>query len=113
MNAVARTIRLPARHEETGQPFIRIRQRQESVAHGRGAEPFVAGEDVATLPVRHGAGRVGAHIAAALLLRHRHADGDTGFPVCRKEVRIVGGCLHARTHFSAISGVDCSAGTQA
>ena len=46
VEGVAFAIRLDARHEEAAKPAIRIGERQEGVAHGRGAEPFVAHEPV-------------------------------------------------------------------
>ena len=54
-------------------PAGRLRQRQEGVRHRRRAEPLVPGQPPA-LAVGLGAGGVGAHVRAALLLGHRHAD---------------------------------------
>ena len=47
-----------ARHEETGQPLLRLRQHQEGVAHRRRHEPFVAGDPIA-IAVALGARHVG------------------------------------------------------
>ena len=69
-----------ARHQEAGKPARRLRQHQEGVAHRRRHEPLVAGDDVfRARPAgarRHGGRGVGAHVGAALLLGHAHADGD-------------------------------------
>ncbi len=61
--------------QEARQPGRRLGQRQEHVARGVGAEPLVAGDGVGAVALRLGAGGVGAHVRAALLLGHGHA-GD-------------------------------------
>ena len=80
LNGVAFPVRLDARHEEAGEAFIRVGQRQEGVAHRRGAKIFVAHQPVvaarAARTEREGTRRIGAHVGAALLLGHRHANGQ-------------------------------------
>src|SRR3546814_8807358 len=77
VDGVALPIGRDARREEAGKAFLRISERQEGIAHGRGAEPFMAGQPKSP-PAAYGfgAGGIGAHIAAALLFRHCHAYGD-------------------------------------
>ncbi len=41
LHGVDRSIRRKARHEEAGQPLVRLRQHQERVAHRRRHEPFM------------------------------------------------------------------------
>ena len=105
LHRIALAIRRPARHQETGKPAFGIGQRQECVAHRRRAEPFVAGQRVGAVGVLRGARRVGAHVGAALFLRHRHADGDAGlFGLAGREA---GSYLPARmrgSHSFATSG---------
>ena len=59
--------------QEAGQPGGRLGEREEDVAGRIGAEPLVAGDLVLAVAGRLGAGGVGAHVGAALLLGHRHA----------------------------------------
>ena len=54
-------------------PSLGLRQHQERVAHRRRHEPFVPGDAVA-VAVALGARHVGAHVGAALLLGHAHAE---------------------------------------
>ena len=54
-------------------PAARLREREEDVARGIGAEPLVAGELVLAAARGLGAGGVGAHVRPALLLGHGHA----------------------------------------
>ncbi len=74
-------------------PLVRVGERQERVAHGRRAEPFVADEPVigarAAGAQRKSARRVGAHVGAALLLGHRHAERDPALLGDRPQRRIV------------------------
>src|SRR3546814_5065895 len=44
VDGVALPIGRDARREEAGKAFLRISERQEGIAHGRGAEPFMAGQ---------------------------------------------------------------------
>src|SRR3546814_3982393 len=44
VDGVALPIGRDARREEAGTAFLRISERQEGIAHGRGAEPFMAGQ---------------------------------------------------------------------
>ena len=72
---VDRAVRTKARHEKAGEPARRLRQHQERVAHGRRHEPFVAGDAVAFTRGLRARG-VAAHVGAALLLGHSHAERD-------------------------------------
>ena len=58
--------------QEAGEARGRLREREEEVARGIGAEPLVAG-DLPGVAVRRRAGGVRANVGAALLLGHRHA----------------------------------------
>ncbi len=63
--------RLRPLEQEAGEPGRRLREHEERVAHGRGAEPLVP------VQLPHVAGRprrrlVRAHVGAALALGHRH-----------------------------------------
>ena len=67
-------------------------------SHGRiRAEPLVAGDLVRAVAVRLGAGGVGAHVRAALLLGHRHAR--------RARRRRSSGSVRRGSHSAASSGV--------
>ena len=83
-----------ARHQEAGEPARRLRQHQEGVAHGRRHEPLVPGDQVLGPRPAVARGRrrggVGAHVGAALLLRHAHADGDAALGGRRLEALVVG-----------------------
>src|SRR3546814_2620937 len=63
VDGVALPIGRDARREEAGKAFLRISERQEGIAHGRGAEPFMAGQPKSP-PAAYGfgAGGIGAHI---------------------------------------------------
>ena len=74
LQAVRRAIFQQARDEEAAHAFLRLRQHDEGVAHRRRHEPFVAGEAVDAFADLFGSRLVGAHVGAALLLRHAHAD---------------------------------------
>jgi hypothetical protein len=73
VDGVARAVGQPAWDEEAGETGLGLRERQEPVGHGRGAEPLVPGQ-APRLAVRFGPRAVRAHIRAALFLRHRHAE---------------------------------------
>ena len=75
MKSVDRPVRAKARHQKASEPAGRLRQHQEGVAHWRRHEPFVAGDGVA-IPRRLRAGGIGAHVGAALLFGHAHAQRD-------------------------------------
>ena len=71
-------VRAPARHEEAGEAAGRLGEHEKGVAHRRRDEVLVA-DELVSLPRaagadRKSAGGVGAHVRAALLLGHRHAD---------------------------------------
>ena len=71
-------VRAPARNEKTGEAARRLRQHEKRVAHRRRDEELVADEFVRLARPfgadGNGARRIGAHVRAALLLGHRHAD---------------------------------------
>ncbi|MCY1284062.1 hypothetical protein D9M70_329560 [compost metagenome] len=100
---VAAAVRAVARQQEAGQPLVGIGQGEEGVAHGRRAEPLVADQFVglarAGNPHRVGAGGVGAHVGAALLLGHGHADGDPGLLLHGQVARVVLGGEDLRQPF--------------
>ena len=78
---VSSVIRTPSREQEATQPIFRIGKRQEGIRHRGRAEKLVPREDVRSPGPGFGAlrsclCRVGAHIGAALLLRHEHAHSD-------------------------------------
>ncbi|MNV15836.1 hypothetical protein D3C71_1065750 [compost metagenome] len=73
---VAAAIGQAPRHEETAQAARRLRQHQEAVGHRRGEEPLVPHQLVAAVGLQLGAGGVAAHVRAALLFGHAHAQGD-------------------------------------
>ena len=78
-----------ARHEETGQPVIGLRQHQERVAHRRRHEPFMPGDAIGVavaLRARH----VGADVGAALLLGHAHAQRHAALCPPWRKGRVVG-----------------------
>lgn len=76
---VARPVGQHARYEEAGQPAGRLRQYEKAVAHRRRTEPLVTGEQILPVGVQRArARRVGAYVAAALLLRHAHPEEHTG-----------------------------------
>ena len=70
---IDRAVGAKARHEEAGEPARGLRQHQERIAHRRGQKPFVS-DDGVRVSRRRGSGNVGAHISAALLFRHAHAE---------------------------------------
>ena len=89
LDRVDRSVRPEARHEEAGQAFVGLRQHQEGVAHRRRHEPFMPGDAIGVavaLRARH----VGAHVGAALLLGHAHAERHAALGRPRREGRIVG-----------------------
>ena len=81
-------------HEEAGQALIDLRQNEESVRHGRGHEPFMAGDPPFSADGRFGAGGVGAHVGAALLLGHAHAERNAVLG----ESRLLREIIFARQH---------------
>ena len=95
MNCVDRSIRLEARHEKTGQAFVGLRQHQERIAHRRRHEPFMPGDAIG-LAVAGRARDVAAHVGAALLLGHAHAQGHAALGRPRCERWIVGACADHR-----------------
>ena len=104
------------RHEQAAQAAGRLRQYQEGVAHGCREEPLVAGDGVALAPavlaMRRGTGGVGAHVGAALLFRHAHADGHGRLLVERDEAFVVGGMrqLRAPGRVQRRVGAQCGCG---
>ena len=87
-SALTEAVGPKARHEEAGEPARRLRQHQEGVAHRRGEEPFVADDGIAVAIRRRRRG-VGAHVGAALLLGHAHAERHAGFFPPRPKCRVV------------------------
>ena len=77
VEAVARAVGQPARQEEAREPALDVREDEEGIAHRRRAEPLVPGDLVGRARTARADGarprRVGAHVGATLLLRHRHA----------------------------------------
>ena len=93
VDRIARAVRCDPRHQEAGQTRIGVGERQEAVAHRRRAEPFVPDQPKGALTgIRHriGARRVGAHVAAALFLGHRHAQRDALFLRDRAQRCVIG-----------------------
>ncbi|KAF1858516.1 hypothetical protein Lal_00015033 [Lupinus albus] len=110
-DGVARAVRQVARHEETGEAgrrfaaaaaLFRLRQHEVRVRLRDGEKPFVADEAPRVAPVRtepglrhrcahaRGARRIRAHVRAALLFRHAHADQGAVFPFHGQRARVVG-----------------------
>ena len=79
---VASAVRAPTGNGEARQSGGSLSEHQEQIAHRRRAEPLVAGEDVSVI-CRGRPGGVGAHVAAALLLRHRHPGERAVLAGCR------------------------------
>ncbi|MCW0450601.1 hypothetical protein NB706_003435 [Xanthomonas sacchari] len=78
------------RQQEAGQAARRLRQHQEAVGHRCGEEPLVPDQTVRAGAVqRRGDGGVAAHVRAALLLGHAHAQGDAGLVGDRHIARVV------------------------
>ncbi len=93
---IARPVRQPARQDEAGQPARRIGQRQKGVAHRRRAEPLMPGQGIQAVPAdRLGAGGVGAHVRAALLLGHGHAHGHARLLARRAHRPVIAAGQHA------------------
>ncbi len=90
---VDRAVGAKARHEKTSQPAGRLRQHQEGVAHRRGQEPFVTGDRIGLADRRGGRG-IGAHVGAALLFGHAHAERHARLFPPRSECRVVAGRYH-------------------
>jgi hypothetical protein len=103
MNGVLFSIRFPAREQETAQASVRVGQHQESVRHRGRDEELVADQFVclpgAAASQRPGAGGIGAHVAAALLLGHRHADGEPALLFGRQAARVIFAIGNARQPF--------------
>ncbi len=78
LQPVPRSVREPASDDETRDPFLGLRERQENVGVWDREEPLVADERPRAVAVRLGAGLGLPQVRAALFLRHRHADGRTG-----------------------------------
>ena len=55
-------------------PAFRLCEHEKRIAHRRRDEELVAGDLVLPIPDRRRPRRVGAHVRAALFLRHRHPD---------------------------------------
>ncbi|MNO74797.1 hypothetical protein D3C76_658110 [compost metagenome] len=81
------------RQQETSQPLVRLRQRQEGIAHGRRTEPLVPHQlvSLARTAGAHGIGLggVGPDVGTALLLGHGHTDGNPGLVGHADVARIV------------------------
>ena len=76
---IDRAVGPKARHEKTGEPARRLRQHQKGVAHRRREKPFVAGDRNRNLRHGRGGGGIGAHVGAALLFGHAHAERHARF----------------------------------
>ena len=85
---IDRAIGPKARHEKTGQPARRLRQHQKGVAHRRGEKPLVPGDRIGISGRRRGRG-VGAHVGAALLFGHAHAERHARLFPPRAKRRVV------------------------
>ncbi len=81
------------RQQEAAQPAGGLREHQVRIAHRRRHEPLVPGDAVALAPVvaavTLGARAVAAHVRAALLLGHAHAERDRALVGQRQEARVV------------------------
>lgn len=90
---VAAAVRPVARQQEAGQALVGVGQGEEGVAHRRRAEPLVPDQFVGLPrpgnPHRVGPRGIGADVGAALLLGHRHADGDARLLLHRHVARVV------------------------
>ena len=90
---VAGAVLAHPRHQEAGEAAPGLGEGEEGVAHRRRAEPLVADQEVLGAGTARGDGRrprgVGAHVAAALLLGHRHADEGGALLGEGDEARIV------------------------
>ena len=98
--AVALAVADQARHQEARKPLLGLRQHQEGVRHRRRHEPFVAGQAIEAGPCPLGLCRVGAHIGAALLLGHAHAERQPGLFDRRLLRLVVFARRHARRPFA-------------
>ena len=74
--------------DEARQPARRLREDEEDVAHRVRAEPLVAGELVPPVACGLGARGAGAHVGAALLLRHRHPAQRAALVVGQRQARL-------------------------
>lgn len=94
---VDRPVRGKARHQETAQSIVGLRQHQKGVAHRRRHEPFMPGDAIgAAVALRPG--HVGANVGAALLLGHAHAERHAALGPPRRKRRIVGARSQYRHH---------------
>ena len=100
LQRVLRSVGPPAGNEKTREAARRLGQHEKRVAHRRRDEELVADEFVSlTRPVGADGNRprrVGAHVRAALLLGHRHADGDALLLLGGNVARIVDAGLDLR-----------------
>ncbi len=92
LQAIGRTVLEQAWHQEATHAVLGLRQHDEGIAHRCRHEPFVAREPIDAVTDLVGGRLVGAHIRAALLFRHAHADGDSGL----LHGRLVGRIIFAR-----------------
>jgi len=76
-------VRQNSRQQEAAEPSRRLRQHQKCIAHRCRHEPFVAGDQILAAGPAGGhrlrPRGVGAHVGAALLFGHAHADGGAAF----------------------------------
>ena len=86
---VARAVGPEARQQEAGDAAFGLREHQPRVAHRRREEPLVADQLVAAVGLAQRLGRVRAHVGAALLLGHAHADRAAGLLGGRHAARVV------------------------
>ena len=96
LDSVFRSVGAPARREETGQPAFRLCEHEKRIAHRRRDEELVAGDLVLPIPYRRRPRRVGPHVRAALLFRHRHADRRAVLLCDRDVARIVDAAVDLR-----------------
>src|SRR3546814_2814896 len=91
---VLRPVRQPPRQQEATQPAGCLRQYKEPIRHRRREEPLVPDQRVLVATERRGRSGVRAHVAAALLLGHAHAQGHAGLARDGDVTRVVAACGH-------------------
>ena len=109
---IERAVGREARQEEAGHAAGCLGRDQESVAHRRRQEPFVADQPVLAVAAgqRRGARRIGAHIRPALLLGEAHADQRAGLGGERREAAVVAAREDARQPCRGESGIAAQRG---
>ncbi|MNI12340.1 hypothetical protein D3C73_655180 [compost metagenome] len=79
LQTVGRTVFQKTRNEEAADIILGLCQHDETVTHRCRHEPFVAIQAIDALTYPLGSGAVGAHVGAALLFRHAHAERYRAF----------------------------------